>query len=30
MGRHIGPGTEEEMDAGHKDFFEQMANLELE
>ena len=30
VGRHIGPGTEEEMDAGHKDFFEQMAKLELE
>jgi hypothetical protein len=30
VGRHIGPGTEEDMDAGHKDFFEQMAKLEQE
>ena len=28
IGRHIGPGTEEEMDAGHKTFFEEMAKLE--
>ncbi len=28
VGRHIGPGTEADMDAGHKTFFEEMAKLE--
>ncbi len=28
VGRHIGPGNEEDIDAGHKTFFEEMAKLE--